>query len=251
MGFRNALGVALPLAIGIALGNPSGGVMAASGALNVAFSDGSDPYAHRGRRMLSATLFVALAVVAGRFLGSNHPLALLLEAICAFAAGVLVATGPTPGDIGGITLVTLIVFSASPATSVGRALTSGLLAMSGGLLQTIFSLALWPVHRYLPESRALAALYAELARSTAAGASPTDAPAATEAIVAARGALAALSSSRSVEAERFLALLSQAERIRLALLALTRVQTRIGREPEGSEDAALLSRSRRPPSSSC
>ena len=45
MALRNALGVAMPLAIGIALGNPSGGVMAATGALNVAFSDGKDPYA--------------------------------------------------------------------------------------------------------------------------------------------------------------------------------------------------------------
>ena len=118
MALRNALGVALPLAIGIVLGNASGGAMAATGALDVAFSDGADPYAHRGRRMLSAALFVALAVFAGRLCGHNHPLALLLEAACAFAAGLLVAAGPTPGDIGGITLVTLIVFSASPASAI-------------------------------------------------------------------------------------------------------------------------------------
>src|ERR1035437_945606 len=136
MALRNALGVALPLAIGIALGNASGGVMAATGALDVAFS-------------------VALAVFAGRLGGRNHLLALLLEAACAFAAGLLVAAGPTPGDIGGITLVTLIVFSASPASSFGKALSSGSLALAGGVLQTILSLALWPVHRYLPESRAL------------------------------------------------------------------------------------------------
>ncbi|MEO8372804.1 MAG: hypothetical protein ABI806_26705, partial [Candidatus Solibacter sp.] len=115
MALRNALGVALPLAIGIALGNPSGGVMAASGALNVAFSDGKDPYAHRGRRMLIATCFVTLAVIAGRMFGSNHGLTLLLEAGCALMAGMLVALGPAPGDIGGISLVALIVFSASPA----------------------------------------------------------------------------------------------------------------------------------------
>ena len=120
MALRNALGVALPLAIGVALGNTSGGAMAATGALDVAFSDGTDPYLHRGRRMLIAAFFVALAVFAGRLCGRNHPLALLLEAACAFAAGLLVAAGPTPGDIGGITLVTLIVFSASPASSRSR-----------------------------------------------------------------------------------------------------------------------------------
>ncbi len=244
MALRNALGVALPLAIGIALGNASGGVMAATGALDVAFSDGSDPYLHRGRRMLCAAFFVALAVFAGRLGGRNHLLALLLEAACAFAAGLLVAAGPTPGDIGGITLVTLIVFSASPASSFGKALSSGSLALAGGVLQTILSLALWPVHRYLPESRALALLYADIARSAAAGVPATQSPAATEPILAARAALGALDSARSVEAERYLALFSQAERIRLALLALGRLHIRIGREPGTADDSALLDRAR-------
>jgi uncharacterized membrane protein YccC len=244
MALRNALGVVLPLAIGIALGNPSGGAMAATGALDVAFSDGVDPYPHRGRRMLSAALFVALAVFAGRLCGYNHLLALLLEAACAFAAGLLVAAGPTPGDIGGITLVTLIVFSASPASSFGKALSSGLLALAGGVLQTIFSLALWPVHRYLPESRALAVLYAGLARTAECSVAATEAPAATEPILAARAALGALDSARSVEAERYLALFSQAERIRLALVALGRLHVRIAREPGAAADAALLDRAR-------
>src|SRR5437762_17643 len=244
MALRNALGVAVPLAAGIVLGNVPGGVMAATGALDVAFSDGTDPYLHRGRRMLSAAFFVALAVFAGRLFGYNHPLALLLEAACAFAAGLLVAAGPTPGDIGTITLVTLIVFSASPASSLGKALSSGMLALAGGVLQTIFSLALWPVRRYLPESRALALLYAELARSAAASVPATEPPAATEPILAAREALGALDSARSVEAERYLALFSQAERIRLALLVLGRLHVRLGREPGAGADTALIERAR-------
>ncbi len=242
LAFRNALGVALPLAIGIVLGNPSGGAMAATGALDVAFSDGTDPYLHRGRRMLAAAFFVALAVFAGRLCGRNHPLALLLEAACALAAGLLVAVGPTPGDIAGITLVTLIVFSALPASSFSKALSSGLLALAGGVLQTIFALALWPVHRYLPESRALALLYAELAKSAAAGVPATESPAVTAPILAARAALGGLDSTRSVEAERYLALFSQAERIRLALLALRRLHARLGREPGTSGHLALLDR---------
>jgi uncharacterized membrane protein YccC len=244
MALRNALGVALPLAIGVAVGNPSGGAMAATGALNVAFSDGDDPYPHRGRRMLSAALFVALAVFAGRLCGQNHLLAIVLEAVCAFAAGLLVAAGPAPGDIGSITLITLIVFSASAAASFGKAFSSGLLALAGGVLQTIFALALWPVHRYLPESRVLALLYAELARSAASGGAATEAPPATEPILAARAALAGLDSARSVEAERYLALLSQAERIRLAVLALSRLHIRMGREPGSGADTALLDRAR-------
>ena len=154
------------------------------------------------------------------------------------------AAGPAPGDIGSITLVTLIVFSASPAGSFGKALSSGLLALAGAVLQTIFALALWPVQRYLPESRALALLYGELARSAASGGAANEAPPATEPILAARAALAGLDSARSVEAERYLALLSQAERIRLAVLTLSRLHIRMGREPGSGADTAVLDRAR-------
>src|SRR5690349_15030110 len=109
MGLRNALGVGIALLGGVALHNPAGGLIAAIGALDSAFSDGNDPYLYRARRMLSATAFVALAVFAGRSCGGNHALAITLEALCAFAAGMLVATGDTAGNIGNITLVTLIV----------------------------------------------------------------------------------------------------------------------------------------------
>ena len=242
MALRNAFGVAVPLFAGILVGNPAGGVMAATGALDVAFSDGNDPYMHRGRRMLWASLFVSLAVFAGRLCGNNHPLTIALEAVCAFTVGLLVAAGSAPSDIGAVTLVTLIVFSASPASGFGKALTSGLLALAGGVLQTVFSLALWPVNRYAPESRALGLLYGELAHRVETGAPASEAPPATDTILAARAAVAGLEADRSVEAERYLALFSQAERIRLALLALGRIYARLGREPDTAAEIDILGR---------
>ena len=47
-----------------------------------------------------------------------------------------------------------------------------------------------------------------------------------------------------MEAERYLALLSQAERIRLAVLALSRLHVRMGREPGSGADTAVLDRAR-------
>jgi uncharacterized membrane protein YccC len=119
-----------------------------------------------------------------------------------------------------------------------------LLALAGGVLQTVFSLALWPVQRYVPESRALAVLYAELARGAAGDAPATQAPAATDTILSARASLAGLDSARSVEAERYLALFSQAERIRLTMVALSRLHIRTARDPAAAADAALLHRAR-------
>src|SRR5260370_6496985 len=59
---RNAVGVVLPLAAGVALGSPSGGLAMSSGALNVAFPDSDAPYAQRARQMLLASVVAGVAV---------------------------------------------------------------------------------------------------------------------------------------------------------------------------------------------
>ncbi|MBS1855944.1 MAG: FUSC family protein [Acidobacteria bacterium] len=241
LALRNTLGVAIALGAGLALHNLGGGILAATGALDTAFSDGTDPYPHRARRMLTAAAFVALAVFAGRVAGANHGLAVTLEAVCGFAAGMMVAAGETAGNIGSIALVTLIVYAAQAAPP-GRAAVSGLLVFAGGVMQTLLSVAFWPVRRFRPEARALAALYAELARTAEGPALAMEAPPATATILAARQAMAGLSTLHSVESERYLSLFSQAERIRLAVLTLLRLRARLGREPLGADDAALLAR---------
>ena len=98
------------------------------------------------------------------------------------------------------------------------------------------------MRRFYPEARALGSLYAALARTAESDARATEAPPATDSILAARSALAGLGSAHTVESERYLALFSQAERIRLALLTLTRLRARLGREAGGASDAQLLSR---------
>jgi uncharacterized membrane protein YccC len=242
MALRNAVGIALPLAAGILAHNPSAGVMAATGALNVAFSDGEDPYMHRARRMLAAAGMVSLAVFIGRLAGYNHAEAILLTMAGAFVAGMLVSIGQAHADIGTITLVTMIVYSASP-TPFGKALSSGGLALVGGVLQTAISLALWPVHRYAPERLAVANLYRELAHGASTHSPASEAPPATEAVTTARTTLAGLAGERTVEAERYLALFSQAERIRLSLLVLWRIRTRLARDPAHTAEAAPIDQS--------
>jgi uncharacterized membrane protein YccC len=241
LAFRNAFGIALPLGAGVSLGNPTAGLIACIGALNVAYSDGVDPYLYRARRMCSASLLCAFAVFAGGLCAHYEAIAVLLAAACAFLAGLMVAVGTTAGDIGTVALVTLIVFSAH-AMSPGAALQSGGLALFGGLLQTTFALALWPAHRYQPERRALAALFAELARAASESPQIHEAPPASDQSTQAQISLAGLSGDRSLEAERYLALLSQGERIRLALLTLSRLRVRIGRETGGESAGQTVER---------
>ena len=238
---RNAVAIALPLGAGVAFGNIAGGLIACIGALNVAASDGSDPYRFRARRMCTASLLVALAVFAGGLFARQAFIVIALVAVCAFAAGLMVSVGTAAADIGSIALVTLVVFSTRPM-SASQALQSGGVALAGGLLQTAFALALWPLHRYQPERRALSVFFAELARDATAPPQVHEAPPASDQSTQAQTALAGLGGDRSLEAERCLALLSQAERIRLALMMLSRLRVRIGREPGGGSAVQIVER---------
>jgi uncharacterized membrane protein YccC len=243
IGLRNAIGVALPLAAGALTGQMAGGLLVSVGALNVSYSDGLEPYRLRARRMLIAAFCCAAAVGAGGLLGREHLLLILLAGLSAFATGMLVAVSQTAADLGVMTLATLIVFAAQAMTPEA-AWQSALLALGGGLLQTGLSVASWPVTRFAPERRSLAAFYLALSRAAAGGADSLSAPdlppPATAESTDAQNALAPRMNEQSVEAARYLALASQAERIRLGLVTIARLRVRIAREPDGAAEAAIL-----------
>ena len=229
MALRNSTGVVLPLIVGFAMNMPRGGLVVASGALNVAYSDGSDPYPQRAKRMLSSSVLCAVGVLCGALSGNHNVAAVIIAALWAFAAGMFVAAGTTAADLGVISLVILLIYSAQPLTT-DQALISSALALGGGLLQTALSVALWPVQRYEPERRALAALFLELARAAEQPLNATSPPPATIQSARAQEALSGLDRETGLEAVRYRALLTQAERIRLSLLMLSRLHLRMQRE---------------------
>src|SRR2546429_4966167 len=135
MALRNSIGVVLPLIVGFALDMPRGGVVVASGALNVAYSDGSDSYAQRAKRMLSSSALCALAVLLGVLSGSHNVAAVIIATVWAFAAGMLVGAGTTAADPGGVSLGTLLRLAA-PAPTPPPALRSSGARRAGRTLQT-------------------------------------------------------------------------------------------------------------------
>src|ERR1051325_4839161 len=112
MAARNAIGVALPLALGVALGAPGSGVTGAVGALNVAAADGVDAYRRRGVRMLTSSVLCGLAVMLGALCSRSGGLSMLLLILWAIAAGLLVCLGQAAGDLGVISLVAFIIYAA-------------------------------------------------------------------------------------------------------------------------------------------
>ena len=232
---RNTIGFICAVVLGTILDSPSTGVVAGLGALNTCYSDGVDPYLIRARRMLIATLLSGAAVVLGALSGHSNFAAVSMATAWAFAAGMLVALGTTAADMGVVTLVTVVVFAAKPLAPI-EALQAGAVAMGGGLIQTLLSTFLWPLRRYEPERRIIAAIYDGLSAVAKAPPPGAKAPPMTGQISDAQDSLAPLAREHSVEAERHVFLLVQAERIRLSVLNAGRLQRRLQRD--GGTEAA-------------
>jgi uncharacterized membrane protein YccC len=239
MGFRNAAGIVLPLAIGVGLGYPGSGLVGATGALNVAAADGNDSYRKRAARMLASSAIGAAGVLIGALSARNELAVVGVGVLWAFAAGLVVCLGTAAGDIGMISLVVFIIYSAQSMTP-SHAGWAGLIALGAGLVQTALSIALWPVRGRQPERRVIGDFYKELARVATVPPDPYGAPLASQQSTQAQEALSFLSGDHRVEAERLFALVSQGERIRLSLFALGRALVRVRREDGGDRAAAVI-----------
>jgi uncharacterized membrane protein YccC len=239
MALRNAVAVALPLGVGIAIHRSLGAVAITTGALNVSYSDGRDPYSQRARRMLSWSVLGAIAVFTGSVTGKYHFAAILMAAAWAFVAGMLVSISSRAGDLGLNTLVVLIVFAARGALSPEGALIAAALVLGGGLLQTLFALLFWPVHRYEPERRAIGKVYLDLSEgvnpynevqaSTPLSAMPADV----------QDVISALGRDHSIDGERFRLLFDQADRLRLSIYALSRLRSESKDENEAHRQSQV------------
>ncbi len=233
---RSSVGIVIPLILGAVFARPGVGALGALGALNVASSDSRDPYKTRGRRILVASLLVGAAVSIGSLSAYSGVTAFLAVTLWAFAAGMMVVLGTRAGDLGVTTLVTLVVFAARPMPAK-IALESGLVAVCGGVLQAILSVAVWPLGRYRPERRFISSLYATLSHLAISPAGPDGPPPGDDKIAQTQDALSSLAQDHTPEGERYVFLLSQAERVRLSLLTLRRLHRRITRDPEGGAAA--------------
>jgi uncharacterized membrane protein YccC len=248
MGVRNAIGIVLPLAVGVHLGYPGSGLVAATGAINVAAADGVDSYRSRAVRMLASSLIGAIGVYLGALAARNDIAVVAVRALWAFAAGLVVCLGTVAGDIGMISLVVIVIYTAQSMTP-SHAAWSGLIAFGAGVLQTALSIASWPIRGRQPERNVIGDFYLELAKAATVPANPFGAPLASQQSTQAQEALSSLAGDHSVEAERLLLLVSQAERIRLSLFALGRNQARIRREDADAPSAAVIDRFLEPASS--
>lgn len=235
--FRSALGIGLSVLIGYLLKSPAAGLSIAIGALNVCYSDRTDSYSTRGKRMVTAAVFSSLAVFAGAFSANDPVIYLVMLTLIAFFCGMLVVVDLVAADIGVIVVASFLIFSAQPLTAE-QSLTLALYAFAGGVMQALLSVALWPLRKYKPERRALAHLYNEHAQLAVVSGNAAETPLGSDRTSETQTQLEALAGDTQTEARRYRSLLSQAERIRITILSLNRLRRRLLRE--GKSQASVV-----------
>jgi uncharacterized membrane protein YccC len=228
MALRNALAVAVPLAVGIEMGNSLAAVALAIGALNVSYTDGHDPYWQRARRMLWWSLLSGVAVFIGTLTGEYHWGAVLVAAAWAFAAGMMMGISTRAGDLGLNTLVTVVVFAARGATTPIGALYSGLLVFAGGCIQTLLAVLFWPLRRTKPQMLAVGKAFYDLAQEVDPDVETVPFAPIRVASSQLDDTLNALGSDHSVEAERLRLMFDQADRLRLSIYLVKRLRDELG-----------------------
>lgn len=224
---RNTAAIVLPLAVGAASGQLGAGLGLAVGALNTMLADQPGPYRLRLQRMLLTALAAGVAAFAGAILG-HWPLAMIVVvALWGFAAAFLVAVGPHAARAGLVSMILLVVMGAEPMAPMPALGAAGLI-FAGGLLQTLFAIAAWPLRRYLPERRALADALRTLARTANQPVEASAAVALPPSLNDLQTLLYGEGRARGPAVEAFRVLAELGERIRTELFTLADLQSACG-----------------------
>ncbi|HJU26286.1 MAG TPA: FUSC family protein, partial [Rhodanobacteraceae bacterium] len=224
---RNTAAIVLPLALGAATDHLAAGLGVSAGALNTMFADQPGPYRLRMRRLLLTALSAAVAAFAGSVLGEWPLVLLIVAALWGFAAALLVALGPHATRAGLISMILLVVMGAEPRAGA-QAWQAAVLIFAGGVLQTLFAIAAWPLQRYRPERLAVANALRQLAALAHREVMPGDEVSLPPSLNDLQSLLYGSGRARGRAVEAFQVLAQLAERMRIELLALADLQSGCG-----------------------
>jgi uncharacterized membrane protein YccC len=226
---RNAIGLVVPLVLGVALGSPAGGVQAAIGGLQTSFADRPGPYRLRVARMLLTALAAAVTAGLAAALGHNLLASALLLAVLAFAAGLLLSVGPSAAQVGVASTACALILGHLPEP-VPAALRTGLLVLAGGAVQTLLAVAAWPLGRHRPERQALAGLYRQLSGLAADPVDTSTGPPLGAVLAETEAVLRGAGHDHGPSVEAYRVLLDEAVRARRDILVLSSYADRLGRD---------------------
>ncbi len=162
IGLRMAILIAVPLAIGVAIGELAPATLFCMGTLNCSMADVGGARISRWHALCAATVLNALSVGLGTIAGMHVGSAIALMFVVAFACGLANLFGNVASNVGFVVTVLFIVGSGLPGDS-SVALERIWLVAGGGATATIVALVIWPIRPYAAASTAVAGCYRSLA----------------------------------------------------------------------------------------
>ena len=231
---RCAVGVAIPLAIGLLLRQPSLSAFGAVGAVSVGFGSFQGAYRSRAALMLTAAAAMAVSIFLGALAGHSSIATVVVASVTAFISGLLVAVGPAAAFVGLQSCVAVLIAAGFPSDVSGAARAAALV-FGGGVMQTVLVVTIWPLRRFSVERHTIATAYRTL------GGYAVNLPAAND-VAPEPHTFAGLAPplqdpqpfARPSDVLVFQALFDEAERIRASLAAIVSWQRRTGTEPSCS-----------------
>jgi uncharacterized membrane protein YccC len=243
-GVRYAVGVGIPLFVGIATGHTLVGIAISGGATLIGLTDSGVPYRGRVRAMLIASAAAALSTFVGEVTGSYDVLAVVLLGLWSFGAGMFIALGLPAYFVALMAPLSMVLAASYPADAVNSIERAGLVFV-GGLVQIALVLVIWRIHAHRPERAAIARLYRAMAVWIR---DPRDADHRTPVLSGLDAARDALDLADSAVAaptpasEAFRTLLDEADRTYLDLVALRNARTELESHDAATSGALTLGR---------
>ncbi|MEU1189195.1 FUSC family protein [Streptomyces sp. NPDC005859] len=163
---RAALSMALPLLIGLAVGQPAYGALASMGALSGVIGDTADAYRMRIMNIAIPQLFGAVGVTLGSAVHGHGWLAVATVTGVALVSGMISTIGAVASVSGLLLLLNSVV--GAGLSMPGQWWLAPVLMTGGGLLVLLLALLAWPLRSGVPERTAVAATYRAVADLLAA-----------------------------------------------------------------------------------
>lgn len=164
---RAAVALALPLAIGLACGQPAYGALASMGALSGVIGDTADAYRMRIFNIAVPQLFGAIGVTIGAAVYGHGWVAVATVTGVALVSGMISSIGAVASVTGLLLLLNCVIGAGLPLP--GAWWLAPLLMAGGGLLVLALTLLAWPLRSGVPERSAVAGTYRTVADLLAAG----------------------------------------------------------------------------------
>ncbi|MFI8765421.1 FUSC family protein [Streptomyces sp. NPDC053792] len=158
---RASVAMSVPVAVGMAVGQPAYGALVSMGALSGVIGDTADAYRMRVYNIAVPQLFGALGVTLGTLVFGQGWLAVAVLTLVAMVSGMISSIGAVASVSGLLLLLNAVVGAGLPMPDPWWK--APVLLTLGGLFVLVLTLLGWPMRRAAPEREAVAATYRTVA----------------------------------------------------------------------------------------